>query len=86
MIGSSAMKSSRFWTERVGPALLLVGVISLAQAAGLFPVGESDLAPAVILTAIGGALSLELMKNRGRAVSALQSVLVVAAIIVVVVF
>ncbi len=71
---------------KMGYLLLLVGIISLAQAANLFPLGSAEYPLAFMTTSIGGALSLEAVSNRTLMLRAVQSILAALAIVLILVF
>lgn len=45
-------------THRVGPLLIVIGLVSVLQAAVVFPLGLSDYPEAFILLCLGGVLYL----------------------------
>lgn len=86
MLDTNVLVTDKYLKERIGFLLLLVGIISLAQAANLFPFGSAEYPTAFITISIGGALSLEVVSNKTLILRAIQSILLVLAIALILVF
>lgn len=86
MLDTNILVTDKHLKARIGFLLLLVGIISLAQAANLFPFGSAEYPTAFIITSIGGALALEVISNKTLILRAAQSILAVLAMVLILVF
>ena len=86
MLKLNALQPSDVSIFRVGILMLLIGLISLAQAAGLFPLGSSDYPVALTLIAFGGAFVLTDLGKRIEVVKYIQVALMLLAIALVIIF
>ncbi|MDA1372898.1 MAG: hypothetical protein O2971_19385 [Proteobacteria bacterium] len=72
--------------KRIGLAMVLIGLISLAQAAGLFPLGSSTYPDALTLTLLGAAFAMIELGKNNKAIEYLQAALMLCAIALVIIF
>ena len=86
MLDTNVLVIDKNLKARAGFFLLLIGLISLAQAAQLFPLGSAEYPTAFIATCAGGALSLEAVPKKNYLLRASQSSLVLIAIALIVIF
>ena len=86
MIGINYQQLPSYVTHRIGPLLLLIGFISIAQAAGLFPLGSAKYSSALITMALGGILTLGIVSKDSRLAAVGQGVLAVCAACLIIVF
>ena len=86
MLDTNILVTDKHLKARIGFLLLLVGIISLAQAANLFPFGSAEYPTAFVATFFGGALSLEVVSNKTPILRAAQSILAILAIVLVLLF
>lgn len=86
MLDTNVLLTGEHWKIRMGAFILLAGLVSLAQAANLFPIGRSEYPAALILIAIGGTLSLDSVSKKGSALKAIQITLVLLAVSLIIVF
>ena len=86
MITSNLNPSEYDWKRKLGPLLLIIGLVSLAQATNILQLGAASYPEAIILTAIGGAFTLESYGRNHLGFRALQWVLALIAIALIVIF
>lgn len=86
MLNKNILVVDKNLRAKIGFLFLLVGVISLAQAANLLPLGSAEYPTAFITTSIGGALSLEAVSNKTQILRAAQGILAALAIVLILVF
>lgn len=82
----SALQLSDTTTRRGGIALLLIGLISLTQAAGIFPIGSSTYPDALALTAFGAACAMIELGKHKKVIQYVQVALMLSGIALVIIF
>ena len=86
MLDTNVLVIDKHLKAKAGFFLLLIGIISLAQAAQLLTIGSAEYPTAFITTCAGGALCLEAIPKKNYLLRASQSVLVLVAIALIILF
>ena len=73
-------------THKIGPLLIALGLVSILQAAGAFPLGTSSYPEALILLCLGGMLSLGAISKSSVVAQIGQGLLAVCTVFLILLF